>query len=81
VILSVLKERLHCSVAVVARHKGSGIELAAAEEVRRSLVAARESAGIEGLQVGDLGGRDLLMVLIRRTSRKLSPRKSPPDAR
>ena len=56
-------------------------KVASAEEVRRSLVAARESAGIEGLQVGDVGGRDLLKVLIRRTSRRLSPRKPPPDAR
>jgi hypothetical protein len=61
--------------AVVAAQK------AAAEEVRRALDEVRASAGIDGLAVGEVGGRDLLKVLVRRVSGKLSRRKSPPEGR
>jgi len=47
---------------------------AAAAELQRQLDEARAAAGMDGMLVGEVGGRDLLKVLARRTKRKLSRR-------
>jgi len=45
---------------------------AGAEELRKRLDDGRAGAGVDGMLVGEVGGRDLLMVLARRTKRKLA---------